>query len=96
MNQPDDQFFQRADQYIDLANSQISPESSGGKVSASFMYALARFNAFISAIGFKDAQEMQKNKQEVVDYFMLEYQKMLEENLDDYIENFDTYMKRPE
>ena len=96
MNQPDDQFFKRADQYIDLANSQISKETSGGKVSASFMFALTRFNAFISAIGFKDGREMRENKQEVMDYFIKEYQKMLEENLDDYIENFDIYIRKPE
>ena len=95
MNQADDQFFKRADQFIDLANNQISRETSGGKVSASFMYALARFNAFISAVGFKDGGEMRQNKQEILDYFMSEYQKMLEENLDDYIENFDIYINRP-
>jgi len=35
---------------------------------------------------------MLEAKQETLDYFVSEYQKMLEENLDDYIENFEFYM----
>ena len=33
-------------------------------------------------------------KEETIEYFRAEYEKMLIENLDDYIENFETYMNR--
>jgi hypothetical protein len=32
-------------------------------------------------------------KQETLEYFVSEYRKMLEENLDDHIENFESYMR---
>jgi hypothetical protein len=36
---------------------------------------------------------MQSSKEETIEYFVVEFKKMLEENLDDYIENFDEYMQ---
>ena len=35
----------------------------------------------------------EKAKDTTVDYFVAEYRKMPEENLDDYIDNFDKYMR---
>lgn len=66
---------------------------SMGKVSASMMYSVARFNAWVSATGFDNEEEMSKAKQETIKYFVTEYEKVLIENLEDYIRNFDKYMK---
>lgn len=96
MQKPDDEFYERADAHILLSNKQISGDSGPGKVSASFMYAVARFNAWLSACGFNNADEMKQAREETIDYFLGEYRKMLEENMDDYINNFDTYMQMPE
>ena len=92
MAEVDDEFFDRADAHIHLSNEQMSKVSMG-KVSASMMYSVARFNAYVSARGWINKQEMKKSKSETIDYYVTEYKKMLEENLDDYIENFDEYMK---
>jgi hypothetical protein len=35
---------------------------------------------------------MSEAKEETIDYFMTEYRRMLEANIDDYIKNFDLYM----
>ena len=88
----DKEFFERADAYITLANDQASSVSRG-KVSASMMFATARFNAWVSASGTDSAEELASVKDEALQYFLSEYRKMLEENLDEYIENFDKYMK---
>lgn len=56
------------------------------------LYGTARFNAWLSATGWNNAEEMKKAKDETLEYFVTEYRKMLEENLNDYIENFETYM----
>ncbi len=88
----DDKFYDRADAVIHLANEQLA-DISRGKVSASCMYATARFNAWISACGFNTAEEMKSAKQETLDYFVEQYRIMLEENLDDYIKNFPSYMQ---
>lgn len=93
MSNIDDEFYKRADAHIHLSNSQISEEITRGRVSASMMYATARFNAWVSACGWQNSQEMAEAKDHVIEYFISEYRKMLEENLDDYIENYEKYMK---
>jgi hypothetical protein len=91
--QIDDRFYDRADAHIQLSNEQINNTETRGKVSASMLYAASRFNAWVSATGFSSRDEMEKAKQEKLDYFCEQYRMMLEENYDDYIENFDSYMK---
>lgn len=93
MQEIDDEFYDRADAHINLSNTQITEKIGRGKVSASNMFATARFNAWVSACSWKNDKEMEEAKQKTLDYFVAEYRKMLEENLNDYIENFDSYMK---
>ncbi|MCY6413932.1 DUF3144 domain-containing protein [Acinetobacter sp. VNH17] len=92
MQHVDDEFYERADQHIQLSNEQITDQIGKGKVSASMLYATSRFNAWISACGWNTGTELEQAKEETIQYFLAEYRKMLEENLDDYIENFDEYM----
>ena len=92
MQDADDEFYERADAHIHLSNSQITEEIGKGKVSASMMYATARFNSWISATGWSSSEELSEAKEETIEYFLAEYRKMLEENMDDYIENFDAYL----
>mgnify|MGYP000853192019 FL=1 len=91
----DDEFYDRADEHIHLANQHLDAVSRG-KVSASFMYAVSRFNAWVSASGFSNGDEMAASKDETVEYFVAQYRAMLTENMDDYISNFDRYMRQQE
>lgn len=84
------EFWERADEIIALANDQIK-DSTIGKVSSSLLYATARFNSFNVASSAKDVEEMKKDKDEAIKYFTKQYKKMLTENLDDYIENYESY-----
>jgi hypothetical protein len=88
----DDAFYSRADAHIQLSNNQLADEPGRGKVSASMMYAVARFNAWVSANGFESSEDMAKARAETLEYFVTQYTLMLEENLDDYINNFSKYM----
>jgi hypothetical protein len=90
----DPTFFDRADAHIHLSNDQMG-EIGPGKVSASMMYATARFNAYVSWLGFDNAQDMTNTREEIVKYYVEQYQLMLEENLDDYIRNFERYQQTP-
>ena len=96
MQEVDDEFYERADAHIHLSNSQISEKIGAGKVSASFMYSVARFNSWVSACGWNSDKEMADAKEETIEYFVTEFKKMLEENMDDYIENFEKYMQMNE
>lgn len=94
-NDTDAEFFKRADAIIDVANDQLA-EASRAKVSASCMYATARFNAWVSACGCDTGEQMQAARKEAIEYFTEQYRTMLEENLDDYIGNFGKYMRQDE
>ncbi|WP_121626531.1 DUF3144 domain-containing protein [Poseidonibacter antarcticus] len=81
-------FLKRADAHIFLANEQMNEDISSGEVSASFMFALARFNAWIAASSYKSSEDMAVEKQKAMDYFMNEYKIMLEQHLDEHIKGF--------
>ena len=91
VHEVDDGFYKRADAHINLSNDQLK-DIGRGKVSASMMYSVARFNAWVTACGFKKGEEMREARDQTIEYFAAEYRKMLAENLDDYIQNFDRYM----
>lgn len=91
----DDAFFTRADAIIHLANEQLS-DVSRGKVSASCMYATARFSAWVTACGHGSSEDMAAAREETIEYFTEQFRAMLVENLDDYIGNFEKYMRPDE
>ena len=89
----DDAFYKRADAHIHLSNDQLAEVDNRGKVSASMMYAVARFNAWLTAGGCSSSAELAQGREETIRYFTEQYRLALEENLDDYIENFAMYMQ---
>jgi len=88
---PDPSFFDRANAHINLANDQLNQDIHG-QVSASMMYASARFSTSLIASGYKTGAEMAAQRSTNIDYFVREYRLALEEHMDDYIKNFDRYM----
>jgi hypothetical protein len=87
----DEKFYARADAHINLSNDQLK-ETGLIKVNDSMMYAVVRFNAWVSANGFDSAQEMTDARDEIIEFFSSQYRSMLEENVDNYIANFDKFM----
>lgn len=88
---PGPEFWVRADAIIHLANAQCK-NAPNGKVSASLLYAAARFSAYNVAANVSDLEEMKIEKEEAIKFFTEQFKKMLIENMDDYIENFDQYI----
>ena len=88
---PDEEFWNLADSFIDLANEHCDTVRRS-KVSATLLYAAARFNAFIVAAGTKTKGEFQNDKESAIAYFLERYQKMLRENLDDHERTYGKYM----
>ncbi len=78
MQEVDDGFYDRADAHINLYNDQLSEKVGRGKVSASMMYSTARFNTWVSACGWPGARDLAEAKEETIEYFVSEYQKMLD------------------
>ncbi|HAY92614.1 DUF3144 domain-containing protein, partial [Shewanella sp.] len=64
-------FYDRASELIKLANQQNqSTEIQTGEVSASFMWGVARYNAWFGSTSFESKEQMQAKKQEMMDYYM--------------------------
>lgn len=92
MTDTNEQFFGRADEHILLSNKQLETGADSQVVNASFMYSVTRFNAWLSASGFAGSDDMKSKRDESIDFFVEQYRKMLVENIDDYIANYDKYM----
>jgi len=92
-NSPTKTFQQRADEFIAVANQQVA-ESGVEDVNTSILYSAARFNAFSVARSVKSAEDLQTEKQAAIEYFTQRYAEMLNQNLEEYIANFDTYRKK--
>ena len=84
----DKEFFDRADELINIANKQCD-NAAIGKVSSSLLFAAARFNAFIVASSAKDLEGLKEDKMEAIKYFKEQYEKVFIENMDEYIKNYD-------
>ena len=88
----DGNFYKRADAHINLANGHINENTPPADATNSLMFASSRFNAWITAMGFKNAEDMKAEKEEVVNFFTTQYKHMLEENFDNYVENFEQFI----
>ena len=85
-------FFDRADAFIGMAN-EYCDRVEVGRVSSSFMFGMSRFTAWACANGFDSASAMKKERDEAVDYYVSQFRQMLSDNVDDYLKNYDSYMK---
>ena len=88
----DHDFYDRAHEHLRIANEQLTGVSHGA-VSASMMYACARFNAWVSANCRDSAKDLKGAYGETIEYFVAQYRKMLVKNLDDFVANFSEYVK---
>lgn len=89
-NTPDEEFWEVADSFVHLANQHLECVERG-KVSAAFLYAAARFNAFVVAAAAKSSEGMAKDTGPALEYFTEQYGKMLRENLAEQVKNLDKY-----
>lgn len=54
------------------------------------LFGTARFNTWVAANNFKDGDEMRDAKEQVMSYILQQFQMMLEDNYDEYCEQFET------
>ncbi len=84
----DKPFYDMADAYIALANTQLN-EAKPSRVSAAALFAASRFNAFVIAAAAGSKEQMVAEKEAAVAYFLDQYEKMLRENIDEHLARFD-------
>ena len=88
---PDEAFWTAADGFINLANEQ-NKTIDRSTVAAGFLYAAARFNAFVIASQCGNKQAFETEKAAAIEYFVNQYKIGLTENIADYSANFDQYI----
>ncbi len=86
--QRDKPFYDMADAYISLANTQLN-QTKPSRVSAAALFAAARFNAFVIAAAAENKAQLIAEKEAAIAYFMDQYEKMLRENIDEHLARYD-------
>lgn len=91
-NSSEVKYWQHVDAFVNLANDQCA-DTDPNEVGSSALNASARFNAFIVAKTVGTAQNLSLEKDQAIDYFTDQFRKMMTNNVEDFIANFDKYMK---
>ncbi len=79
----DAEFRSVVDEFIHLANKRAETVPKEN-VNMALLYAAARFSSFIVASHAPDVEKYQRDREAAAEFFLREYQRMLQENLDDY------------
>ncbi len=74
--------YDLANQFINLANEMIEKDRSG-TVGTAIRYAAARYNVFEASL---QSDDLAKEKEAIIDKFTADYRKMMDINIDQYIE----------
>jgi len=91
-HQKDETYWHRVDAVANLANEQCV-SADPNDVGASTLFAAARFNAFVLAKMMGTGPNLALERDQALAYFTDQFNKMMAANLDDFITNFDQYMK---
>lgn len=84
MSDKSNEFLERADEHIVVANRQLEQGKTLGEVSASIMYASTRFTTYMTCTSFNNAEDMLAEKENIIEYFTKEYKLALEEHLNNF------------
>ncbi|MEQ1591212.1 MAG: DUF3144 domain-containing protein [Thiobacillaceae bacterium] len=84
----DKEFYELADAHIALANTRMG-EVKPAIVSATMLFATARFNAFVFSASAESKAQMLLEKEAAIAYFMQEYETCLRENIDEHLKRYE-------
>ncbi|MBR9884046.1 MAG: DUF3144 domain-containing protein [Oceanospirillales bacterium] len=87
----DEAFVEATNRLIEIAN-EMGAKYGDHKMGVAFIYAAARYNAYIAAGSVTDADELAGKRDKAVEYFTDRFRQLYDGNLQDYIANFDEYM----
>ncbi|MES2547603.1 MAG: DUF3144 domain-containing protein [Pseudomonadota bacterium] len=86
-------FLHIADRFIALANEQAQQKDLA-TASAGFLYANARFTAFLVASQCGNTEALEAEKNAAIEYFVNQYAQALTSNITDYQNNFAQYFNK--
>lgn len=91
-NTPGPAFWDRSNAIINMLNEQCQT-APANDVGASILFASARFNAFNFAKAAGSGEALAFDRERALEYFTTEFRNMMASNLDDFIANFDQFLK---
>ena len=94
-NAEENQFWDLVDAFIQQANDSCETLDPG-MVSAALLNASARFNAFVVASSSLDRKEYIDEIESAQKYLTGRYAELVRNNLDDYRDNYKTYIRPDE
>ena len=86
----DSQYRAMIDKFIDQANQHAETNSSEN-VGMALLFAASRFNAYVVSQHADSLSTYEKDLDKARDFFLNQYQEMLEENLQDYKSVYQKY-----
>ena len=86
-------FWDLVDEFIKLANEK-SHDIDLGIVNSALLSASARYSSFYVAVNAASKRDLVDDKSESVQYLGGQYKKQLAENLEDYIDHFDSFVEK--
>jgi hypothetical protein len=81
-----------ADTFIEVANNHTD-KVPVENVGMAMLYAASRFNAFVVSTKTDSLEKYQEDMPKAIDFFLGNYQSMLQENLEDYKRVYDPELK---
>ena len=78
------------DSFIDRAN-ELAGQNSPENVGMALLFAASRFNAYVVSQHAENIDDYEKDLKKARDFFMSQYQNMLNENLEDYKKVYSKY-----
>lgn len=89
----DPEFYNRANDFIHLANKHCDGKLNIMLVNGSFMYGLSRFAAWCTAVDRESGEAMQTHRQADIDMLVDQFRSMLEQHIDEHAGNYNQLMK---
>jgi len=88
----DARYREMIDSFIDSSN-ELAELDSPENVGMALLFAASRFNAFVVSQHAENIDDYEKDLKKAQDFFMSQYQEMLNENLEDYKSVYAKYSK---
>lgn len=87
------QIFDLVDALVERVNQATDDSLTPGDAHQALMFAAARYGAFIVADSSETKADFQQDKLDSRNFYMDQFRQLLNENLDDYLHNFNDYLE---
>ena len=86
------QIYDLVDAMVELANQATDKSLEPGEAHQAMMFAAARYGAFIVAASSESKEDFEQDKLDARNFYMDQFRQLSNENFDDYLANYKTYL----